>query len=201
MPRTAKGPRLYRRRDTGMYIIRDTGRPERSTGTRDRGKAEAALTKYLAERDRPTGPATPDQMTVAQALAHYGSERAPAVKDPARIGYAIDALLPILGGLPVGSVTGEVCRRYAKTRRKAPGTVRKELSTLQAAMNYCHAEGYLTAAPKLRLPEKPPARNRWLSRDEVAKLLRAAYRSPRAKHLARFILVAIYTGTRSQAIL
>ena len=31
--------------------------------------------------------------------------------------------------------------------------------------------------------------------------MRAAYRNPKAKHLARFILVAIYTGTRSEAIL
>ena len=60
---------------------------------------------------------------------------------------------------------------------------------------------YLTSAPKLRLPAKPSARDRWLTRGEVAKLLRAAYRNPRSRHLARFILVAIYTGTRSEAIL
>ena len=39
MPTTAKGARLYRRRDTGFYLIRDTGRGERSTGTRDRREA------------------------------------------------------------------------------------------------------------------------------------------------------------------
>ena len=72
---------------------------------------------------------------------------------------------------------------------------------LQAAVNYCYAEAYLTAAPKLRLPAKPPARDRWLTRGEVAKPLRAAYRNPRPHHLARFILVAAYTGTRSEAIL
>ena len=31
--------------------------------------------------------------------------------------------------------------------------------------------------------------------------MRAAHRNPKAKHLARFILVALYTGTRSDAIL
>ncbi len=140
-------------------------------------------------------------MTVAKVLDIYGREHAPTVKDPARIGYAIAALTPILGALPVSSITGEVCRRYARTRDKAPGTIRKELSTLQAALNYCHAEGYLTIAPKVRLPAKPAPRDRWLTRDEAARLLRAAYRNPRSKHLARFILVAIYTGTRSEAIL
>ena len=118
-----------------------------------------------------------------------------------RIGHAVAAIVPILGALPVASITGEVCRRYGKARAKAPGTIRKELGTLQAALNYCHAEGYLTAAPKVRLPAKPAPRDRWLTRDEAAKLLRAAYRNPKTKHVARFILVAIYTGTRSDAIL
>ena len=72
---------------------------------------------------------------------------------------------------------------------------------LQAALNYCQAEGYLTSAPKVRLPAKPAPRDRWLTRDEAARLLWAAYRNPKARHLARFILVALYTGTRSEAIL
>ena len=140
-------------------------------------------------------------MTVAAALDIYATERAPTARDPVRIGYAIAALAPILGPLPVASLNGAVCRRYAKQRAKAPGTVRRELGTLQAALNYCHAEGYLTSAPKVTLPSKTAPRDRWLTRDEAAKLLRAAYRNPKARHLARFILVALYTGTRSEAIL
>ena len=200
MPRQAKGPRLHRHVN-GIWCIRDDGGVFKSTGTRNRREAERTFARYLAEKDRPDGPATPDQVTIATALEIYGAERAPAVKDPARIGYAIAALVPILGSLPVGGITGAICRRYAKTRAKAAGTVRKELGVLQAAINYCHAEGHLTAAPKVRLPAKPAPRDRWLTRDEVAKLLRAAYRNPKARHLARFILVAAYTGTRSDAIL
>ncbi len=200
MPRTAKTARLYRRADDGRYIIRD-GSIARSTGTRDRRKAEAALAKFIAEKGRPSGPATPDKMTVAAALTVYGQERAPHVKDPARIGYAIGALIPILGDLPVGSLNSAVCRRYSEARGKAPGTIRKELGVLQAAINHCHSEGHLTYAPKVRLPEKPAPRERWLTRDEAARLLNAAHRSSRGKHLARFILTALYTGTRSDAIL
>ena len=140
-------------------------------------------------------------MTAADVLDIYGTERAPLVKDPERIGYAIAALLPILGGLPVDSLTGEVCRRYGKARGVSPGTTRKELQTLQTAINHCVKEGYLTSGRQLVLPPQPPARDRWLTRDEVAKLLRAARCSPNTRHLARFILVAVYTGTRSSAIL
>ena len=79
--------------------------------------------------------------------------------------------------------------------------MRKELGVLQAAINFAYSEGYLTATRKVRLPEKSAPRDRWLTRDEVARLLWAAYRSPKGKHLARFILTAIYTGTRSSAVL
>ena len=77
--------------------------------------------------------------------------------------YAIQALVPVVGSLPFAGVTSEVTRRYAKTREKAPGTIRTELGVLQAALNCAHREGYLTTAPKLRLPAKPPARDRWLT--------------------------------------
>ena len=200
MPRHAKGARLYRRR-SGIWAIRDTGGRFISTGTRERRKAEAALARYIAQKDRPAGPATPDQVTVADVLATYADERAPDVRDPERIGYAISALTPILGALPVSSITGEICRHYARTRDKATGTVRRELGVLRAALIHCHDEGYLTIAPKVRLPAKPAPRDRWLTRDEAARLLRAARRHPKSKHLARFILVTLYTGTRSEPIL
>ena len=200
MPRPSKGARLYRRSDRGVWIIRDGDR-RLSTGTGDRRQADAALARYLAERDRPIGPRSPDQVTVAEVLDLYARERAPHVRDPERIGTCIKALVPILGPLPLSSVTGETCRRYGKTRGRAPGTVRKDLGVLAAAINHCHAEGYITAAPRVRLPQKPAPRDRWLTRDEAARLLRAAYRSPRAKHLACFILVAIHSGTRSDTIL
>ena len=203
MPQHAKDPRLYRRAN-GVYYVRDTGCPERSTRTRIRREAEAALARYIAERDRPTaGPAMPEQITVADVLAVYADEHAPTVRDPVRIASSIDQLLPVLGPLPLSSITGEVCRRYGRIRNRVPATIRKDLGTLQAAINYAHSEGRITAAPRVKLPPKPPSRDRWLTRDEAAALLRAARNNPqdRARHLCRFILTALYTGTRSSAIL
>ena len=203
MPQRTKGPRLYLRKETGIYIILDSGNRQRSTGTKDFADAQAALARYIIERDRATagGPATPDQMTVADALVIYGEQWGPTRKDPARIAYSIDAMLPLLGTTPLANLTGEVCRRYGKLRGCASGTIRKDLGTLQAAINYCHAEGYLTAARKIKLPPKPAPRDRWLTPDEVNLLIEAAESAPRTAHLAPFILVAAYTGTRSTAIL
>lgn len=61
------------------------------------------------------------------------------------------------------------------------------------------------------LPEKPVARDRWCTRSEAARLLWLAWRFREAqkgrltnrrtrRHVARFILVALYTGTRAGAV-
>ena len=202
MPRPTKGARLKRRKNGVFYIYDGTDGDRRiSTGTSDSGEAESALAHYIATKGRPCGPASPHEMTVADVLDIYGTERAPQTRDPARIGDCIRALVPVLGPLPLSDISGAVCRRYAKTRDRAPGTIRKELGTLAAAINFAHAEGHITAAPRVKLPPKPAPRDRWLTRDEAAKLIRAAYRNPKSRHLARFLLVAVYSGTRSDAIL
>lgn len=81
------------------------------------------------------------------------------------------------------------------------GTIRRELNVLQAAANYCHKEGYLTQAVRVTLPAAPPAKDRWLTRSEAARLIQAARKLQRGAHVARFILLALYTGTRKDAIL
>ena len=205
MPRPAKGARLYWRRGSSrkpaQWVILDTGGIERVTGTTDQRNAEKALSDYIRERDRGIrGAASAEELTVGQILHVYGEEHAPHVQDPARIAYAIDALLPFWETRRVAAVTAATCRRYAVERNAAQGTIRKELGTLRAAINYCHAEGVLLTAPKVTLPAKPPARDRVLTRDEVARLLRSARAKPELRHVARYILLAL-TGTRMTAVL
>ena len=119
MPRPSKGTRVVRERN-GVFYIRTLDK-RISTGTRDRREADRALARYIAERDRPIGPSGADAVTVAEVLDRYGAEHAPTVADTARIGYAILALEPYLGALPVSSLTGAVCRRYAKDRGRGTG--------------------------------------------------------------------------------
>ncbi|MBL3607529.1 tyrosine-type recombinase/integrase [Rhodovulum sulfidophilum] len=210
MPRPSKGARLYQRKDTGQWVIID-GTKQRRTGTTDRREAEAIFAGYIIDRGRPTGPSEPDQMMIADVLDIYGRERAPSTADPERIANAIMPLLDFWGELPVSSITGGSCRRYGADRRiyrgtprERPaglGTVRRELGCLAAALRYCAGEGYLTRAPEVKLPEKRAPRDRWLTRAEAARLLRAARSHPKSRHLAPFILVALHTGTRKEAIL
>jgi len=61
------------------------------------------------------------------------------------------------------------------------------------------------------LPEERPPRERWLTRREAAALVRAAWRYREVqkgvktercsrRHVAKFVLVGLYTGTRAGAI-
>jgi integrase len=65
---------------------------------------------------------------------------------------------------------------------------------LRAAIGYWHRNyGPLPSVPAVVMPDKAPPRDRWLTRSEAARLLWAARRTP---HLARFILIGLYTGNR-----
>ncbi|WP_298967674.1 site-specific integrase [uncultured Methylobacterium sp.] len=109
----------------------------------------------------------------------------------------------------------------AKKKRVSAGTVRRELEDLRAAINYHRTEGYCREMVAVTLPDPAPPRDRWLTRSEAAALIRSAwryretYRAGRDKdgtelpgkpgrfsrrHVARFILVALYTGTRASAV-
>ncbi|MGY9049226.1 MAG: tyrosine-type recombinase/integrase, partial [Rhodobacterales bacterium] len=139
---------------------------------------------------------------ISMCLAIYAEEHAVHVAAPERIGYAIEALDAFWRDMPVSDIKGVTCRRYATHRAKSAGTVRRELGTLQASINHCHREGYLTAAPLVTLPPKTDPKERWLTRQEAAWMLRAA-RCLRVdgRHLADFILHGLYTGSRKATIL
>jgi integrase len=209
MSRPGRGPYLEwnAARKRWYIIFREGGRArERSTGTSSRDEANLKLAEFVLAQDRskrPDGPSDPSSFPVADALELYALEEAPNTSDPQRIGYAIKALLPYWGHRMAGDITKQTCRGYVRYRAKAPGTVRRELTTLRAALNYAKGEGRLVHVPTVHLPEKPDGKDRWLRRSEAAALLNAArngHGSTRP-YLPLFILIALYTGARKGAIL
>lgn len=216
--RRRKGARLYLRTHAdrpAVWIIRD-GTVQRSTGcsAEDREGADQALESYLADKyTPPTGPAPLAGLLVADVIDRYLSERGPQVREP---GFLRATAIPILewwNGKTLADVRGATCREYVtwRTQRVSVQTARHDLKTLRAAINHYHTEhGPLPAVPAVTLPAPGVPRERWLTRDEAARLLRAVRRSVRkdgaahhrddSRHLARFILIGLYTGTRSAAI-
>lgn len=206
MPRPAKGARLYLRKRKGrqpVYIIREAGRPDLSTGVSDIREAERALAAYIADRETEHCEADPQALTIAAALALYGERHAPGVAAPARIGYAIDALHGFFGDhTTLAEITPTKIRAYIEARGRAPATVRRELGVLRSALNFCVRDGIIDRAPRITLPEAGARRERYLTRTEAAYLLWAARRlRVDGRHLAHFILIGLYTGTRKAAAL
>lgn len=212
MSRKAKGARLFWRdrsqfgRDS-YWEIRD-GTTRISCGTADRQRAEKQLAQYIWEKYRPADPVSAQEMTVDACLAIYGEEHAIHVSAPQTIGYAMDALLNFWVDRKVSEVTGASCRAYAEARKTkfgkpaSAGTVRRELNVLQAAINYCFKEGRLANPAQVVLPASPPPKERWLTRQEAAWLIRGARNLiVDGRHLADFILHGLYTGSRKSTIL
>ncbi|HEY6520957.1 MAG TPA: site-specific integrase, partial [Roseiarcus sp.] len=96
-------------------------------------------------------------------------------------------------------------------QRGSASMARRELEDLRAAARLLWTEGICTRPVSIWLPDKSLPRERWLTRSEAARLIWAAWRYREIqkgtetdrrsrRHVARFILVALYTGTRSSAV-
>jgi integrase len=204
MPRRNQGPRLRWLVKRRCFYITWTehGRSrECSTGTADRGKAEVVFAEWMQRRGRRAGPSDPAAILVTDVLNDYLQERGPKLAAPERIAYAVLALTDFFEGNSVADVMPQTCVRYVDKRGRSAGTARRELGVLRAAINHAHRTGRLTRPVAVELPDRPEPRDRWLTRTEAARLIRAA-RTPQARlYMPLFILIGLYTGRRKEAIL
>ena len=210
MPRRNKGPRLHWRVDKDIWEIRwfEHGRKRsKSTGTGKRGEAEKALAEFIVGNVRPIGPSDPAYRKLSDVLGDYADEHGPHVSSPATLGYSIDALIPYWGSKTVQEVNEVTCRGYNRIRQDSgvkPGTVARELNVLSAAINHDWKQGRVLRNAPIWRPKTPKRKERWMSRKEVADLLRQAKRIPMNKggeHMRLFILLSLYTAARKSAIL
>lgn len=204
MPRRQKPPYLALRKDGGQrtWIIREGQRYVRTGCTEDQvNGAEDALAFYLAEKRRPdTSVRRASQAKLGDILTVYLDMKEPTIARPVPFRAQIGRLNDFWGGMTADAIKGETCRRYVK-ERGAVIAARRELEIMRAAVRYYAREYGLDVTPIFTLGENHKSRERWLTRSEAARLLWAAYRSPYHKHLVRFILIGLYTGTRHSAIL
>jgi integrase len=224
MPRRSKGPRLWlreaqydrtgKRTHTATWLIKDgPHRASTGCGADDRRGAEAALTRYLNEKQlaqAETGVRPPASIAIGDVLALYARDVAPKHARPHETGQRIRALLSFFGNNVLSDVNAALCRSYVAYRGFS-GAARRELEDFRAAINHHRREGLCTAIVEVTLPDASPARERWLTRPEAARLLWAAWRYCEVQkgrptdrrsrqHIAKFILVALYTGTRASAV-
>ena len=199
MPRKRKPARLYFRTDEQQYVIRDGDVQKRTGfGASQLEQAQVALADYINNKALPkrSGPAHPSELSVGEVLAAYADDKGAYMSAPETLIYSISALNGFWGNKSCADVTGSACREYGRIRDRAPGTIRRELGVLQAALNHAHGEGVLVHPIAVELPQAGAVRERWRTRDEVARVLHHA-----APHVRRFIILSLYTGRRASAIL
>lgn len=223
MPRPAKKPHLARKRTPSgsvIWIIRDG--PDRvSTGFRvgiDDQKAERALADYInGKYEPPTGLGA--KLLIDEVMAAYLAGH--AENSPSR-DFLHSTAAPILKwwtGKRISEVNKRNCAAYVKWRtaqfrkrhpksKKAPvrvsdQTARHDLKTLRQALRWFKAEhDSQMVVPTVTLPKKaPPRKDYWLTRNEVARRIRLARKHGQTRHLCRFLLIGVYSGTRPSAIL
>lgn len=116
------------------------------------------------------------------------------------------ALSQRFGSMLITDITNDICRDYAKGRMdggRSVGTVWTELLRLRSAVNWAWDHNRLKslgldAKPKVWVPKKPESNQRALTMGEFVSFRDACEVTP---HLRLFVMLAITTAARTEAIL
>jgi len=224
MPRQPGPPRLWKRKErrnksgqithAATWLILDGGR-QFSTGVNadDIEGANRALAAHINKSHVQAAQSRPRQLwviPVADVLTLYAKDKVPTLSSPAAAIPRLRRLGTFFKNRYLSDINGPLCREYAE-RQNTDATARRDLQDLSAAISHHLNEGLHTGVVKVWKPKARPGRERWLTRSEAAQLLWSAWRhreiqqgKPTAKytrrHLARFILVGLYTGSRASVI-
>jgi integrase len=203
-----------------------TGCPAQDRAGAERAVGTYLAKKYQPNRSRGRHPT---EILIADVLAIYLSDVAPRharENETKQRALTLDAWW---SDRTLADVNGVNCRAYVDHRISQPWksakptetkksarmvtatAARRELEDLRAAINHHRREGLCSEIVSVALPEKPLGREQWLTRSEAARLLWAAWRARQimrdrktrrsvGRHVARFVLVGLYSGTRSSAI-
>ena len=199
--------------------------PEDRAGA-ERALGEYLASKYQPNRKRGRHPS---EILIADVLAIYLTDVAPRHAREHETKQRVLTLDAWWADKTLADVNGANCRAYVDHRCLQPwksakpeqtgqpprmvttAAARRELEDLRAAINHDRREGLCSEIVSVVLPPRGERRERWLTRAEAARLLWAAWRAKQVmrgkdcrrsvgQHVARFILVGLYTGTRSSAI-
>src|ERR1700680_906868 len=230
MPRQSRGPRLWWRKERrkgrkviarGTWLVIDGGQhnPTGCFAGEDR-KAQEFLAAYISEKYSPERRLRDiESIDVADVLSVYDEDCRERQANKGKFDERLARLVKWWGGKRLSAVNRVSCRAYAK-HRGSDGGSRRDLEDLRAAINHHAKEGFHRGIVRVVLPEKGLPRERWLRRSEAVTLRETCWRYRETqtvhigkhkgqkiqtdkrplRHVARFILIGLYTGTRAGAI-
>lgn len=162
-------------------------------GTADPREAQARAEARYKALTRPLG-------TTVQALWDGYTREKVGRSVVTTMEFTWKALQPIFGHLKGDEITLEDCRSYTKMRRaakKSDGSIHTELGHLRTVLVWARDSKLITEAPKIERPSKPDPKDRYLTRDEVSKMMDGA----KVPHIRLAVLLLISTGARAGAAL
>jgi integrase len=195
MPRRSSGPKLWYDKTRDRWTISD-GKSKRRTSCRgnETAAAQKELALYIAQRHTVDSSST----AIGDILLAYIDEVAFGKISEKAVLSALKPLNIWWGNKFIADISAANCKAYSKSRGKAQPSARTELSYLRAALKHWNKNHTPIMVPDITMPPRPPARERWLTREEAAAFLWAARRTP---HIARFFIIGWYTGSRKTVIL
>ena len=229
MPRRKKGIRLWLRptRSDGNNIRRASwiildGHKHIATGcaASEVAAAEGKLAEYVAAKYEPPRKTRDiEHIDVADVLAIYEEYCRDRQENRSKFYGRLERLNEFWGSKKLSDVTGQGCRDYI-AERGSRGGARRDLEDLRAAINHHAKEGLHRGIVRVLLPPRGAPRTRWLTRSEAARLIWVCWRTRERqsrhrggdkgkrlptdkrplRHLARFILIGLYSGSRAAAI-
>lgn len=189
--------RLGKYRGYYAAVWHDGNTRRSSLGTTDYQEALTAFEEFkqqIRKAERSQAPKLDEIMKV------YAEDRESLGKDAERIRNAWKAMKPHFGHMLVHHVDKATCRTYTKVRKelgRSASTIHTELGYLRSGVKWAENDGWIERAPYVELPQRSPARDRWLTKKEADELINAAT----APHLRLFIIIALTTAARTEAIL
>jgi hypothetical protein len=218
MPRQAKPARLWPRPANqdrrAIWIVLHNGKQiSTECGIDDRTGAEKFLQEYLTKqfsRAPKTKQRAAEEIYIAEVVATYLKEKGQSVSRPRALAQRMESILLWWSEKTLADISRETCKEYGD-QRGSSAAARRELEDLRSAVNMAIADGVCRHKIIVTVPDAPPKRTTFLEPSQVAKLLWRAYRTRKTfkgaptknyptRHVSRFIICAIYTGSRSARI-
>lgn len=176
-----------------LTFDRDGRRHRYTLDTADPREAQQLAPALYAELTKPKG------RKVADLWKAYEVEKeGRAVLDTMK--YTWKALAPHFGHREGDSVTLDDCRHYTARRRKlgrSDGSIHTELGHLRTVLKWAEKRRLIPRAPDIDRPKKPEPKDRYLTKEEAAKMLAAA----KLPHVRLAIHLMLATAARISAIL
>lgn len=207
-------PARLEQHQSGIYYLhwREGGKPrQQSTGTRSREDAERVLSAWNEKAQAQLDAANATK--ISNILDAYWTSWAQDTASAATTLSHIKRLKEAFGFHDIRDLTLLDIQTYIRKRRKGrlgppvgDGTLRRELTIFVAAINHAVNGRVIPrdAAPTIPMPPRPAARERYLEKEEIDRLIETAAKTrdgERLSRVERFIWIALQTGARKDAII